>query len=69
VDSGLGVEEEKDGLSAALLEDLAIQRTAAMRAELSARRDIAALLAVKAPPSVDGRRRRHALSSREFGLR
>jgi hypothetical protein len=34
-------QEEKDGLSAALLEDLTIQRTAALRAELAARPDIA----------------------------
>jgi ParB family chromosome partitioning protein len=38
-------QEEKDGLSAALLEDLTIQRTAALRAELAARPDIA-LIAV-----------------------
>jgi ParB family chromosome partitioning protein len=34
-------QEEKDGLSAALLEDLTIQRTAALRAELDVRPDIA----------------------------
>jgi ParB family chromosome partitioning protein len=34
-------QQEKDGLSAALLEDLTIQRTAALRAELAARPDIA----------------------------
>ena len=34
-------QEEKDGLSAALLEDLTIHRTAALRAELAARPDIA----------------------------
>jgi hypothetical protein len=33
--------KKKDGLSAALLEDLTIQRTAALRAELAARPDIA----------------------------
>jgi ParB family chromosome partitioning protein len=34
-------QQEKDGLSAALLEDLTIQRTAALRAELAARPEIA----------------------------
>ena len=40
-ESGSTSPEEEDGLSAALLEDLTIQRTAALRAELAARPDIA----------------------------